>query len=60
MLNYIEKLADNFIIPDKPINIDIVIEGGCFNGLYSVGALLLIKELEKENILKFITYQVQV
>ena len=52
MLNYIEKLADNFIIPDKPINIDIVIEGGCFNGLYSLGALLLVKELEKRKYFK--------
>ena len=52
MLNYIEKLADNFIIPNKPINIDIVIEGGCFNGLYSMGALLLIKELEKRKYFK--------
>ena len=32
MLDYIKKLADNIPIPDKPKDIDIVIEGGCFNG----------------------------
>jgi len=52
MLDYIEKLADNIPIPQTPIDIDIVIEGGCFNGLYSMGALLLIKELENRKYFK--------
>ena len=52
MLDYIKKLADNIPIPDKPKDIDIVIEGGCFNGLYSMGALLLIKELENRRYFK--------
>tara|TARA_B100001094_G_scaffold332639_1_gene405603 strand:- start:2120 stop:3028 length:909 start_codon:yes stop_codon:yes gene_type:complete len=46
MLDIIKKLADNFIIKEKSKDIDIVIEGGFLNGLYSLGALLLIKELE--------------
>ena len=52
MLDYIIKLADNIAIPEKPKDIDVVIEGGCFNGLYSMGALLLIKELEKRKYFK--------
>ena len=52
MLDTIKKLADNFPIPQHPKDIDIVIEGGCFNGLYSLGALLLIKELEDRKYFK--------
>lgn len=52
MLDTIKKLADNFPIPKNPKDIDIVIEGGCFNGLYSLGALLLIKELEDRKYFK--------
>tara|TARA_A100001011_G_scaffold397848_3_gene500163 strand:+ start:3748 stop:4656 length:909 start_codon:yes stop_codon:yes gene_type:complete len=52
MLDTIKKLADNFPIPKNPKDIDVVIEGGCFNGLYSLGALLLIKELEHRKYFK--------
>ena len=30
-INYIENLASNYKIPDKPILLDIIIEGGAFN-----------------------------
>ena len=48
-MQYIKNLADNYPKLNNPINIDIVVEGGVFNGIYSTGALMLVKELEKRN-----------
>lgn len=52
MINdYVTKLIDN--LPDSitqsgtPIIIDLVLDGGAFNGSYLVGALLFLKEMEK-------------
>jgi hypothetical protein len=48
---YAIKLADN--LPDDfkntntPLRIDLVLEGGMFNGSYLVGALYFLKEMEK-------------
>ena len=47
-MEYIENLANNYPEIDKPIQLDIIIEGGLFNGMYSCGALLLIKQLERK------------
>ncbi len=46
MKDYILNLIKN--IPDReiPITLDIVMEGGAYNGYYGLGSLLLIKELE--------------
>lgn len=48
--NYISKLIEN--LPSelkntsKPLELDIVLDGGSFNGSYLVGALYFIKEME--------------
>ncbi len=54
MINeYVTKLIDN--LPDsitqstKPIIIDLVLDGGAFNGSYLIGALHFLKEMEKQN-----------
>ena len=50
---YVTKLIDN--LPDSitqtvnPIKIDLVLDGGAFNGSYLVGALQFLKEMEKRN-----------
>ena len=47
---YVNKLMDN--LPDyikktdNPLKIDIVLDGGLFNGSYLAGALLFLKEME--------------
>ena len=57
MINdYVVKLIDN--LPDdiknvkKPQSIDLVLDGGIFNGSYLVGALYFLKEMEKRNYIK--------
>jgi len=53
---YVVKLIDN--LPDdikhlkKPLCIDLVLDGGIFNGSYLVGALYFLKEMEKRNYIK--------
>ena len=48
---YIKTLIKN--LPktklDKPEKIDIILEGGAFNGSYLIGALYFLKEMEKQN-----------
>lgn len=50
---YISKLILN--LPDEikernvPIEIDLVLDGGSFNGSYLIGALFFLKEMEKNN-----------
>lgn len=49
----IDKLLDDFPIKHKkPISIDLILDGGLFNGSYLLGCMLYIKKLEKKNILK--------
>ena len=54
MINdYVIKLIDN--LPDDlknsktPLRLDLVLDGGIFNGSYLVGALCFLKEMEKRN-----------
>ena len=53
---YVNKLIEN--LPDDikntktPIVIDLVLDGGLFNGSYLVGALYFLKEMEKRNYIK--------
>lgn len=53
MQNYVDKLIDN--LPDyiknqtSPTKLDIVLDGGVFNGSYLIGALYFLKEMEKRN-----------
>ena len=51
-MEYIKNLSNNYPELNKPIELDIIIEGGLFNGMYSCGALLLIKELERKKYFK--------
>ena len=54
--DYVVKLIDN--LPDdiknvnEPIRIDLVLDGGIFNGSYLVGALYFLKEMEKQKFIK--------
>jgi len=53
---YVNKLIEN--IPDKiknrttPLRIDLVLDGGAFNGSYLLGALYFLKEMEKRGYVK--------
>jgi hypothetical protein len=50
---YVDKLIENLPDTSKNIgNIDLVLEGGLFNGSYLVGALYFLKEMEKR---KYVT-----
>lgn len=49
---FIENLPDNIKKNDKPIIIDLVLDGGAFNGSYLIGALYFLKEMEKRNYIK--------
>ena len=53
---YVNKLFES--LPEKlkntttPIEIDLVLEGGAFNGSYLVGSLFFLKKMEKNNIIE--------
>jgi hypothetical protein len=53
---YVEKFIEN--LPEElknnknPIKLDLVLDGGVFNGSYLVGALYFLKEMEKRNYIK--------
>ena len=49
-MNYcIENLIKNLPQREKPMKIDVVLEGGAFNGGYQYGIMLFINELTKKN-----------
>jgi hypothetical protein len=48
----IRNLPNNLKDENKPIVIDLVLDGGTFNGSYLVGALFFLKEMEKRNYIK--------
>ena len=57
MINqYVEKFIGN--LPEdlkntkNPIKLDLVLDGGIFNGSYLVGALYFLKEMEKRKYIK--------
>ena len=52
MDTYIKNLIANFPQRATPLELDVIIEGGSFNGLYGLGSLMLIKKLEKINYIK--------
>lgn len=52
---YIDKIQDlilNLKKPENPTKIDIVCDSGAFNGLYLIGGLMYLKELEKQEYIK--------
>ena len=48
----IENLPDDFKNNANPLIIDLVLDGGIFNGSYLVGALYFLKEMEKRNYIR--------
>jgi len=54
--SYVDKLIEN--LPDSlknsanPIHLDIILDGGVFNGSYLIGALFYLKEMEKRNFIQ--------
>lgn len=48
----IENLPEDIKNTNKPIVIDLVLDGGVFNGSYLIGALYFLKEMEKRNYIK--------
>ena len=48
----IKQLIKNIPKPDTPIIIDLVLEGGAFNGSYELGALYVLKQLERAGYIK--------
>jgi hypothetical protein len=51
--DYVNKLIEN--LPEKSKNlgkIDLILDGGIFNGSYLVGAMYFLKEMEKRNYVK--------
>jgi len=51
-LKIINSLIDELPNGKKPIEIDLVLDGGVFNGSYLIGALFFLKEMEKRNFIK--------
>lgn len=51
---YIEKLIENLPseVTSQTIELDLVLDGGAFNGSYLVGGLMFLKEMEKRNYVK--------
>ena len=52
---YIEKLIENLPheITSQTIELDLVLDGGAFNGSYLVGGLMFLKEMEKTEKIAF-------
>jgi len=50
--NYIDKLMENLpksiVNIDKPTEINLILGGGAFNGVYILGALYFLKEMERK------------
>ena len=51
-VKFIDNLPDNLLNIKTPIRLDLVLEGGLFNGSFHVGVLFFLKEMEKRNIVK--------
>jgi hypothetical protein len=49
VLKLMENLPDNITKCEKPLQIDLILGGGAFNGSYILGALYFLKELERKN-----------
>jgi hypothetical protein len=48
----IENLPDDITKKKKPLVLDLVLDGGAFNGNYLVGALYFLKEMEKRGFVR--------
>lgn len=52
VIKLIENLPNEIKNVKEPLIIDLVLDGGIFNGSYLVGALYFLKEMEKRNYIK--------
>jgi hypothetical protein len=52
VIKLIENLPDDIKNVNKPIKMDIILDGGIFNGSYHVGALYFLKEMENRKYIK--------
>jgi hypothetical protein len=49
--NYVQNLMANLPKKKEPENINLILDGGIFNGSYLIGALYFLREMEKQNYL---------
>ena len=49
---FINNLPDNLLNIKTPIRLDVVLEGGLFNGSFHAGALFFLKEMENRKLVK--------
>ena len=52
VIKLIENLPDDIKNTKEPIKMDVVLDGGIFNGSYLVGALYFLKEMENRKYIK--------
>ena len=52
VIKLIENLPDDIKNVSEPIKMDVVLDGGIFNGSYHVGALYFLKEMENRKYIK--------
>jgi hypothetical protein len=52
VLKLIENLPDEITKKKEPLVLDIILDGGAFNGNYLVGALYFLKEMEKRGFVR--------
>jgi hypothetical protein len=52
VIKLIENLPDDLKNAKTPLRLDLVLDGGIFNGSYLVGAMYFLKEMEKRNFIK--------
>ena len=48
LLEYIDKLISNIDKNNIPKTIDLILDGGAFNGSYQIGGLLYLKRMENK------------
>lgn len=52
LTSYVNSLIENIDKKNCPKEIDLVLDGGAFNGMYMLGALFYLKSLEEKKIIK--------
>ena len=51
LLEYIDKLISNIDKNNIPKTIDLILDGGAFNGSYQIGGLLYLKRMENKKMI---------
>lgn len=50
--NYIDSMIINLNKKSLPKKVNLILDGGAFNGAYTFGSILYLKEMEKKNLIK--------